>query len=184
MIVRDTIPSDLPAITEIYRFAVENHAASYETTPPDLAEMTRRYDGMVRRGLPYLSAVDADGVILGYAYANLFKERLAYRFMLEDSIYISPNAQKGGIGTALLTELVTRCERDGYRQMLAVIGDAERSLGSIAVHTKLGFVECGRFTGSGYKFGRWLDTLIMQKQLGPGRESEPDLDSVAGRLTL
>ena len=183
MIIRDATPADLLAVTAIYRHAVENFAASYETTAPDLAEMTRRYDGMVRRGLPYLVA-EADDKILGYAYANLFKERLAYRFMLEDSIYVAPDAQKGGVGSALLSALITRCEADGYRQILAVIGDAERSLGSIAVHTRHGFVETGRFIGSGYKFGRWLDTLIMQKPLNGGRDSEPDLESVAGRLTL
>ena len=183
MIIRDATPADLPAITDIYRFQVENFCASYETAAPDLAEMTRRYDGMIRRGLPYLVAEDG-GEVIGYAYGNLFKERLAYRFMLEDSIYVSDRVQKGGVGTALLTQLLARCERDGYRQMLAVIGDAERSLGSIAVHRKLGFVECGRFTGSGFKFGRWLDTLIMQKQLGPGRSTLPDGSTPADRLTL
>ena len=183
MQIRPATHADMAAVTEIYAHAVENFCATYETTAPGLAEMTRRYEGMVRRGLPYLVAEGGDRV-LGYAYGNLFKERLAYRFMLEDSIYIAPDAQKGGIGTALLTALIARCEADGFRQILAVIGDAERSLGSAALHAKMGFAECGCFVGSGFKFGRWLDTLIMQKKLGTGRDTLPDDDTPAGRMVL
>ena len=184
MIIRAATPDDMPAITHIYAHAVNNFAATYETDPPSQVEMTRRYDAMVKRGLPYNVADDGTGRVFGFAYANLFKERLAYRFMLEDSIYIAPDAQKMGVGSALLSSLIETCTRDGYRQMLAVIGDADRSAGSIAIHTKMGFKECGRFTGSGYKFGRWLDTLIMQKQLGDGKGTLPDGTTIADNLTL
>jgi L-amino acid N-acyltransferase YncA len=179
--IRDCAAEDMPAVTAIYEHAVINHAATYELEPVPLSEMSRRRDLILRRGFPYIVAEEA-GTILGYAYGNMFRERLAYRFMVEDSIYLDPKAQKKGVGSALLGALLDQCEARGFRQMIAVIGDAEHSLGSISVHYKLGFSETGRIHGSGYKFGRWLDTMIMQKTLGDGRETQPDHMSAAGRL--
>jgi L-amino acid N-acyltransferase YncA len=181
MLIRDCLPADIAAVTAIYEHAVLNHAATYELEPPAAAEMARRRDTVLRRGFPYLVAEDG-GSILGFAYGNLFRERLAYRFMVEDSIYLAPDAQRKGVGSALLEELVVQCTERGFRQMVAIIGDAERSHGSIGVHRRLGFEETGRITGSGYKFGRWLDTLVMQKALGAGRGEQPDHMSIAGAL--
>jgi L-amino acid N-acyltransferase YncA len=181
VIIRDCTADDMAAVTAIYEHAVNNHAATYELEPPTLAEMNRRREMILRRGFPYFVAQEA-GAILGFAYGNMFRERLAYRFMVEDSIYLAPQAQKKGVGSALLGALLDECEKRGFRQMIAIVGDAEHSLGSIAVHRRLGFAETGRINGSGYKFGRWLDTLIMQKQLGAGREAQPEHDSKAGRL--
>ncbi|MCU0830945.1 MAG: N-acetyltransferase family protein [Rhizobiaceae bacterium] len=181
MLIRDCQPADMPAVTAIYEHAVLNHAATYELEPPSLETMSARRETILRRGFPYIVAEDA-GIVLGFAYGNMFRERLAYRFMVEDSIYLAPEAQKKGVGSALLGELLTQCEARGFRQMIAVIGDAEKSLGSIGVHTRLGFAVTGRINGSGYKFGRWLDTLIMQKALGEGRDSQPDHLSMAGVL--
>lgn len=181
MLIRDCTPEDMHAVTGIYEHAVLNHAATYELEPPSLETMRARRDTVLRRGLPYIVAEES-GAILGFAYGNMFRERLAYRFMVEDSIYLDPAAQKKGVGSALLGALLEQCAERGFRQMVAVIGDAERSLGSIGVHRRLGFEQTGRINGSGYKFGRWLDTLIMQKALGPGRDTQPDHASPAGLL--
>jgi phosphinothricin acetyltransferase len=181
MLIRDCQPADMQAVTEIYAHAVLNHAATYELEPPTLETMAARRETVLRRGYPYIVAEEA-GAVLGFAYGNMFRERLAYRFMVEDSIYLAPDAQKKGVGSALLGVLLDQCEARGFRQMVAVIGDAEKSLGSIGVHTRLGFKVTGRINGSGYKFGRWLDTLIMQKALGNGRATQPDHLSLAGVL--
>jgi L-amino acid N-acyltransferase YncA len=173
--IRDCLPADVAAVTAIYDHAVRNHCATYELEPPPLAEMSKRRDTILRRGFPYLVAEEA-GSVIGFAYGNMFRERLAYRFMVEDSIYLVPEAQGKGVGSALLAELLDQCTARGFRQMVAVIGDAARSTGSIGVHRRLGFI------GSGYKFGRWLDTLIMQKALGAGEDEQPDAASAAGRL--
>jgi phosphinothricin acetyltransferase len=171
----------MQAVTAIYEHAVLNHAATYELEPPAQEVMAARRETVLRRGFPYIVAEEA-GAVLGFAYGNMFRERLAYRFMVEDSIYLAPEAQKRGVGSALLGALLDKCEARGFRQMVAVIGDAEKSLGSIGVHTRLGFEVTGRINGSGYKFGRWLDTLIMQKALGRGRGTQPDHLSMAGVL--
>jgi phosphinothricin acetyltransferase len=160
---------------------VLHFAATYELEPPTLDTMSARRETVLRRGYPYLVAQEGDDIV-GFAYGNMFRERLAYRFMVEDSIYLAPQAQKKGVGSALLGALLSECEQRGFRQMVAVIGDAEHSLGSIGVHKRLGFEITGRINGSGYKFGRWLDTLIMQKALGDGRQTQPDHLSAAGVL--
>jgi L-amino acid N-acyltransferase YncA len=182
MLIRDCLPDDMPAVTAIYAHAVLNHAATYELEPPAEADMAKRRTTILRRGFPYLVATDDAGAILGFAYGNMFRERLAYRFMVEDSIYLAPDAQKKGVGSALLGALAEQCAARGFRQMVAIIGDEENSLGSIGVHRRLGFAVTGRINGSGYKFGRWLDTLIMQKELGEGRMTQPDHSSAAGTL--
>ena len=170
--IRATTLADLPAITAIYGHAVLNGTASYEYDAPSLDEMSRRYDAIIAGSFPYLVAYSADKV-LGYAYASHFRTRPAYRFMVEDSIYIAPDAQGLGIGTLLLAELLARCEAVGFRQMIAVIGDAATNLASARLHALMGFTECGRIKGSGFKFNRWCDTLLMQRALNGGIDTLP-----------
>ena len=159
----------MPQITDIYAHAVLNGAASYEYDPPAPDEMTARFMAITGAGFPYLVAQD-DGHVLGYAYASHFRTRPAYRFMVEDSIYIAPDQQGKGLGTLLLGELLARCEASGFRQVIAVIGDAANNLPSARLHSIMGFIECGRIRKSGFKFNRWCDTLLMQRELG---EDEP-----------
>ena len=166
LLIRPSQDADLPAIQAIYAHAVLQGTGTFETEAPDLAEMDRRRAEVLSRALPYLVAVRGDEV-LGYAYANYFRPRLAYRFCVEDSIYLAPAAQSQGIGRLLLAELIARCERAGARQMLAVIGDSQNQ-GSIGVHRALGFEPTGLLKSSGWKFGRWLDVVLMQRQLGQG----------------
>lgn len=170
--IRPARADDLPAITDIYAHAVLHGTASYEYDPPPLAEMTRRFEAIRDGGFPYLVATVAGGV-LGYAYASHFRTRPAYRFTVEDSIYIAPAAQGQGLGTLLLAELIARCEAMGFRQMIAVIGDGAVNLHSARLHAAMGFTECGRIMGSGFKFGRWCDTLLMQRALNGGTSTLP-----------
>ncbi len=169
LLIRPSTPEDLPAITAIYADAVLQGTGTFELEPPDLAEMARRRDDVLAKSLPWLVAQtrDAAGRVLGYAYANHFRPRPAYRFCLEDSIYLHADARGQGVGRLLLTELVGRCEAAGARQMLAVIGDAANT-GSIAVHAAQGFEHTGVLKASGWKFGRWLDVVLMQRALGHG----------------
>lgn len=164
--IRPSTDADLPAIQAIYAQAVLEGTGTFETEVPGVDEMARRRQEVLSRQLPWLVA-ERDGVLLGYAYANYFRPRLAYRFCVEDSIYLAPAAQGQGVGRRLLTELVARCEAAGARQMLAVIGDAANA-GSIGVHTALGFQHTGVLKSAGWKFGRWLDVVLMQRPLGPG----------------
>lgn len=154
--------SDLPQITGIYAHAVLNSVASYEYDPPALDEITARFTAITGANFPYLVAQN-DGHVLGYAYASHFRTRPACRFMAEDSIYIAPDHQGKGIGTLLLGELLARCEANGFKQMVAVIGDADNNLRSARLHSIMGFTECGRIRNSGFKFNRWCDTHLMQR---------------------
>ena len=147
---------------------------SFEEVPPDLDEMRRRYDAVTARGLPYLSAVSG-GNVVGYGYCNLFRARSAYRFALEDSIYIEDGLLGKGIGKALLSVLIERCTARGYRQLIAVIGDSGNA-GSIQLHASLGFLRCGTLRSTGFKFGRWVDTVTMQRPLGEGDGTLPSGD--------
>lgn len=169
--LRDAVIADLPAITEIYRESVLNGVATYEIVPPSEPEMATRFSIIVRHGYPYIVAVNAQGVIVGYAYASAFRTRAAYRFLVEDSIYLAPSARGQGAGKMLLAELVRRCTALGFRQMVAVIGGAHPA--SIAVHRSVGFEDQGRMKATGFKHGRWLDTAIMQLALGDGLTSDP-----------
>lgn len=171
LLIRPSTPADLPAITTIYAEAVQHGTGTFELDPPDAAEMARRRDDVLAKGLPWLVAERA-GQVLGYAYANHFRPRPAYRFCLEDSIYLHPDARGQGVGKLLLTELLGRCEAAGARQMLAVIGDSANA-GSIGVHTALGFTHTGVLKASGWKFGRWLDVVLMQRALGNGDQTPP-----------
>jgi L-amino acid N-acyltransferase YncA len=174
LLIRPSTDADLPAIAGIYAQAVLHGTGTFELEPPDAAEMARRRADVLGKGLPWLVAEAADGAVLGYAYANHFRPRLAYRFCLEDSIYLAPQAQGRGVGTALLAELIGQCEARGARQMLAVIGDSANA-GSIGVHRRLGFEHTGVLKASGWKFGRWLDVVLMQRPLGLG-DTTPGAD--------
>lgn len=179
LMIRDAGLDDLPAITEIYADSVENGTATYELTPPSLMEMQRRYEMMTDADYPYLVAED-EGSILGYAYAGPFRARPAYRWSVEDSIYLAPDARGRGVGYALLQELVKQAQARGFRQMLAVIGGAEP--GSIAVHKKAGFQDGGIMRATGYKHGKWLDTVIMQLPLNGGSDTHPDMGVFPGNM--
>ncbi|WP_454852465.1 N-acetyltransferase family protein [Rhizobium binxianense] len=178
--LRDATLSDIAAITAIYGEAVLNGTSSYEITPPSEAEMTARFTAIVGQDYPYIAATGEDGALLGYAYASAFRTRPAYRWLVEDSIYLASQARGKGIGRALLAELMSRCEALGFRQMVAVIGGA--SPASIALHRAAGFAETGLLKGTGYKHGRWLDTMIMQRPLGEGIETDPDPSAYPGTL--
>ena len=168
--VRPATEADVPAIAAIYQPAVVNGTASFELDPPDQAEMLRRFKALVDAGFPYLIA-EADRAIMGYAYAGPYRARPAYRFSVENSIYVSPNAHRRGVGRILLAALIDVCTQRGYRQIIAVIGDSANS-GSIGLHRAMGFRFSGTIHSVGYKHGRWLDSVIMQLPLGPG-DTEP-----------
>ena len=173
LILRNSTDADLPAVQAIYAQAVLEGTGTFETEVPTVEEMARRRAEVLGRQLPWLVA-ERDGQILGYAYANYFRPRLAYRFCVEDSIYLAPAAQGQGVGRLLLAELIARCEAAGARQMLAVIGDSANA-GSIGVHAALGFTHTGVLKASGWKFDRWLDVVLMQRSLGTG-DSTPASD--------
>lgn len=177
VVIRSSADSDVPAITAIYGWNVLNGFGTFEEVPPDTAEMTRRREGLLARGLPYLVA-ELDGKVVGYAYAGPFRLRAAYRYTVEDSIYVSPDAVGNGVGRALLQALIEACEALGLRQMCAVIGDSGNEA-SIALHTALGFEKKGVFPDMGHKFGRWLDLVWMQRPLNGGGETPPDSPGLA-----
>jgi phosphinothricin acetyltransferase len=162
---------DLPAITRIYEHAVRHGTASFEIEPPDEKDMTRRYEALRDGKYPYLVA-ELGGAIVGYAYAGPYRARPAYHWSVEDSIYIAPQSQRRGIGRALLERLIVDAEAGGFRQMIAVIGDSANA-GSIELHRALGFRMVGTFDNVGFKFGRWLDSVLMQRPLGDGATVPP-----------
>jgi phosphinothricin acetyltransferase len=162
---------DIPAITRIYDHAVAQGTASFELEPPDQAEMARRMRALLDGGFPYLAA-EIDGALAGYAYAGHYRTRPAYRFSVEDSIYIAPQAQRRGVGRALLDRLIVESESRGFRQMIAVIGDSAQTA-SIALHRAAGFRMVGTIENVGYKFDRWLDSVLMQRALGKGATTKP-----------
>jgi phosphinothricin acetyltransferase len=170
--VRPAKTSDIPAITRIYAHAVEHGTASFELTPPDEAEMARRMKALLDGKFPYFVA-ETDGAVAGYAYASLYRTRPAYRFTLEDSVYVTPDMHRRGIGKVLLDKLIETSTALGFRQMIAVIGDSDQAA-SIGVHRACGFEDAGNLRDVGWKFGRWLDTPLMQRALGPGATSKPD----------
>ena len=170
--IRPATEADLPAITWIYEHAVLHGTATFELTPPDLAEMTRRFRSLMDGGFPYFVGV-LDGRVGGYAYAGPYRPRPAYRFTVENSIYLDPGIHRRGVGLVLLRRLIEECEARGYRQMVAVIGDSANA-GSIGVHTRCGFAMIGTHPDVGLKFGRWLDTVMMQLPLGKGATTVPE----------
>jgi phosphinothricin acetyltransferase len=174
--IRPATLADIPAITRIYAHAVRHGTASFELEPPDEAEMTRRMKAILDGKFPYLIA-EIDGTVAGYAYASLYRTRPAYRFTVEDSVYVAPEMHRRGVGKALLQKLIEACTARGYRQMIAVIGDSDQAA-SIGVHKACGFEPAGNLRAIGWKFGRWLDTPLMQRALGDGaKTSHNDLSS-------
>ena len=169
--IRPATEADLAAVTEIYDHAVSHGTATFELTPPDLAEMTRRFKALSDAGFPYFVAA-LEGRVIGYAYAGPYRPRPAYRFTVENSVYLAPAIHRRGIGTQLLQRLIADCEARGYRQMIAVIGDSANA-GSIGVHSRNGFTMIGTHPNVGFKFGRWLDTVMMQRPLGEGGTTLP-----------
>lgn len=172
MILRDAEPRDLAAITAIYGHHVRTGLASFETEAPDEAEMRNRFDAIREKGFPYLVAEEA-GEVVGYAYASFYRTRPAYRFTLEDSVYVKAGLAGRGLGRALLERLVAECEAFGCRQMIAVIGDSGNAA-SVRLHEACGFRMTGTFRSIGFKHGRWVDTVLMQRTIGPGDATLPD----------
>ncbi|ABE61138.1 GCN5-related N-acetyltransferase [Nitrobacter hamburgensis X14] len=170
-VIRAANEADLPAITAIYDHAVRFGTATFELDPPDLTEMTRRFGALRDGGFPYLVA-ELAGAVVGYAYAGPYRPRPAYRFTVENSIYLAPASHRRGVGIQLLRRLIAECEARGYRQMIAVIGDSANA-GSIGVHVRAGFKMIGTHPSVGLKFGRWLDTVMMQLALGDGSATIP-----------
>jgi len=169
--IRPAEPRDVAAITRIYDHAVRHGTASFELAPPDEAEMARRQNELFAGGFPCIVAEQAAAVV-GYAYAGPYRARPAYRWTVEDSIYVDPALHGRGIGRALLERLIAEAERSGFRQMLAVIGDSANA-GSIELHRALGFRMVGTFDNVGFKFGRWLDSVLMQRPLGKDAQTVP-----------
>ncbi|AEO62144.1 hypothetical protein MYCTH_2313181 [Thermothelomyces thermophilus ATCC 42464] len=183
IIIRGVRDEDIPAITEIYHDVVTNSTATYEVDPPTVSVMRDRLSALREAGFPCLVAASSSSSsspdtgsrgILGYAYASAFRPRPGYRFTVENSVYVAPDARARGVGRHLMQALVKECERLGFRQMVAVIGDGGPSNPSVLFHEKLGFTVSGVLKSSGYKFGRWLDTVFMQLAIGDGAESPPD----------
>ena len=170
-IIRSSSDPDIPAITAIYAHHVLNSTGTFETEAPSAEDMTNRRADVLGKGLPYLVSVD-DGQVVGFAYGNWFKPRPAYRYSVEDSIYLAPDQQGKGLGRALLAELMTRCEAVGVRKIMAIIGDSANA-GSVGLHVALGFEHVGKVDACGWKFGAWRDIVIMQKTLGLGDTQAP-----------
>ena len=174
VLIRASRDDDIDAIASFYCESIATGTASWEYDPPSVAEMGKRRHAVIANGFPYLVA-EIDSRVVGYAYASTYRARIGYRFVVEDSIYIAPDMQGRGIGKRLLMAVIAECEKLGFRQMIAVIGDSENA-GSIALHQRCGFQHAGRFNGIGYKFGRWLDSVQMMRSLGAGSDSLPDED--------
>jgi phosphinothricin acetyltransferase len=170
--IRPSTDTDLPAIAAIYSHHVLHGTGTFETTPPTEADMAARRADVLAKGLPWLVAEEG-GRVLGYAYCQWFKPRPAYRFSAEDSIYLHPDAAGKGLGKQLLAELARQAEAAGVRKLIAVIGDSGNA-GSIAVHRALGFTPVGTIASCGWKFGRWLDIVLMEKALGAGDSTPPE----------
>src|ERR1700689_2824756 len=169
--LRTATSADIAAITRIYAYAVANGTASFELEPPDEAEMARRQQALMARNFPYIVAEHA-GVVAGYAYAGPYRDRRAYDWCVEDSLYIAPEFHRQGIGRLLLMRLIGATEALGFRQMIAVIGDSANTA-SVAVHAAVGFRLIGVFQAIGYKHGKWLDTVLMQRAIGTGDVTPP-----------
>jgi L-amino acid N-acyltransferase YncA len=171
-LIRDSNAADIPTITAIYAHWVTHGLASFEVEPPEAAEMARRRDAVLASAFPYLVAEAPEGV-LGYAYASAYRTRPAYRFTVENSVYVAPGAGRRGIGLALMEEVIARCTAAGFRQMVAVIGDSGNAA-SIALHKRAGFSPAGLLQAAGWKHGRWVDSVLMQRPLGDGAVAPPE----------
>lgn len=171
IVVRDAREADIPAIRAIYAHHVQHGLASFEETPPDEAEMLRRFRTLKEGGFPYLAA-ELAGDLVGYSYAGQYRPRPAYRYSVEDSVYVRDGMAGKGVGRALLTALLARCTDMGFRQMIAIIGDSANH-GSIGLHQALGFEMVGTIRSVGFKHGRWVDSVLLQRSLGEGDRTPP-----------
>lgn len=171
-VVREACADDLPAIQAIYAHHVRHGLASFEYEPPDLAEMTARWHNVRAKGLPF-RVLEADGKIAGFAYAALYRARIAYRFTAEDSVYVAPEALGRGFGRMLLADIIAASAKAGMRQMIAVIGDSA-NVASIELHRRLGFRQVGTLQSVGFKKDRWIDSVLMQRPLGDGDTTPPE----------
>ena len=178
VLIRDVDPGDMARIAAIYAESVENGLGTFELDPPDEAEMIQRFAAVEASGLPRLVA-EVEGQIAGYAYAGVFRARRAYRYTVEDSVYIDPAFRGRGVGQALLNALIERCEALGLRQMLALIGDSANA-GSVGLHAACGFEPAGVFKAVGWKHDDWRDVVLMQRALGPGGDQEPTSEGLPG----
>ena len=169
--IRPSKAADMPAIAEIYGYHVHNGLASFELLAPSIDEMTQRRADVISRSFPYLVA-ELDGRLVGYAYASLYRSRPAYRHTLEDSVYVHKDFAGRGVGRALLGALIEGCVKTGARQLIAVIGDSANK-GSIKLHAACGFKRTGTLKAVGFKFGQWVDSVIMQRQIGDGAKTLP-----------
>jgi L-amino acid N-acyltransferase YncA len=169
--VRDVADGDMQSIQEIYADQVLHGVSSWEEQPPTLNEMIERRDAIVAAGNPYYVAL-LDGVVVGYTYASPYRTRVGYRYTIENAIYVAKNTRGHGIGRCLIEALAERCEALGYRQMIAVIGDSENQL-SIGFHRQMGFIQVGHIKSIGFKFDRWMDSIVMQRPLGSGDSNLP-----------
>lgn len=180
--IRDVSQSDVEPITAIYAHAVIHGTASFELDPPDASEMRARIEAITAKGFPYIVAIDDEtGLLLGYAYAGSYRARPAYRWTVENSVYIDEAAKGRGLGKALTAEIIARCETLGFRQMIAVIGGSDHKA-SIALHKALGFEHVGLLPATGFKHGKWLDSVLMQRALGDGASAAPDAQRYPGTL--
>jgi phosphinothricin acetyltransferase len=170
-IVRPAELADLPSVAAIYGESVTNGTASFELTPPSAGEMAKRFASLREAGYPWFAAIRG-GIVVGYAYGSPYRPRPGYVNTVEDSVYIAPQAQGHGIGRALLAVLIDHCTADGFRQMIAVIGDTGNTP-SIRLHESLGFATVGKLSAVGWKHGRWIDSVLMQRPLGAGGSTPP-----------
>jgi phosphinothricin acetyltransferase len=174
VLIADATEADMAQVQRIYAHHVLHGRASFEEEPPPLAEMLARRAKVLDHGLPYLAAKDAhDDRVLGYAYATPYRPRRAYRFTVEDSVYMAEGEQGRGIGRLLLQGVIERCEAAGFRQMIAIIGDGANNAGSVGLHRRCGFRRVGTFRDVGFKHDGWRDTLLMQRTLGDGATTKP-----------
>ena len=178
VVVRDARDADMAAVAAIYAHHVVHGLATFEEVPPSIVEIAARRASVVAQGLPYLVAEHA-GAVAGYCYATAYRPRPAYRYAVEDSVYVADGLAARGIGAALLAELIARCEAGPWRQMIAIIGDSDNA-GSIALHRRLGFAHVGTLRSVGFKLGRWVDSVVMQRALGPGDAEAPGEAAAAG----
>jgi L-amino acid N-acyltransferase YncA len=171
LVVRPAVAADMPAVQAIYGYHVRYGLASFEDEPPSVEEIARRWQEVTAKGFPYFVA-EQGGEVLGYAYAGPYRTRPAYRYTVENSVYVREGLQQRGVGQAVMRAVLAECEARGHRQMIAVIGDSANE-GSIRLHERLGFRRVGVLTAVGFKFGRWIDSVLMQRELGPGASTPP-----------
>ena len=177
IVVRNSTDADVSAVHRIYAYHVLHGLGSFEEDQPSVAELKRRRDDVIEHGLPHLVA-DIDGAVVGFSYAALYRARSAYRYTVEDSVYVDEDVMGKGVGRALLSALITRCEAGRWRQMIAVIGDSG-NVASIRLHENLGFRLVGTLRAVGFKMERWADTVLMQRDLGAGDRTPPGSAHVA-----